>query len=119
MLAKFCEVVNLLMRLQPPLQPVPVLLQKEGAGAEAFAEDSVRLRVAGSPCDPLGTDFVLGCSKPALREDLDQPCMEVEDEQRHGGIVRASCGVSCGNYNFLNIAQFCRNLNAVCSRRKL
>ena len=83
------EVATDSVLFDPALEPNPIFLQQEAPGPEAFPKYPVRLRIPRGTADPLWADFVLGRCEPALRQNFHQSSMEVEDEERHGGIVGA------------------------------
>src|ERR1700733_9722708 len=98
---------------EPLRQPAAVLLQQKCAHAKAFAEDAMRFRVAAGTRDPLLSHSILRGGEPLLRQDFDEPGLEVQQKQRKGGGVVRDRFVTRGNDQFVYEAQLRRHFNLV------
>src|ERR1017187_1274011 len=73
--------------LHPFRQPAAILLQQKGSYAKAFADDAVRLGIAGGARNPLLPHAVLRGRKPFLRQYLYQSRLGIENKERKRRIV--------------------------------
>src|SRR6185437_15572766 len=69
--------------------------------------------VAGGASDPLPSDLILRGGEPALRKHFYQSGLEIENEQRHRRIVIAERAIRRRSDQFIDLAQFGRNLDFV------
>jgi len=71
--------------LEPSFQSAAVFLQQKRPHAEAFADDAMRLGIARGARDPLLAHLVLRGGEPFLGQHLDQPGVQIENEQANAG----------------------------------
>src|ERR1700761_4966436 len=90
-----------------------ILGEFEAADANAFADQAMRLGIAGHAADPLWANVeVFGC-KPSLGKDLDHSCLGISHVHGGVGIVFRPRLVGTDEIHFVDGAELGRKLNPV------
>src|SRR6266852_3409763 len=73
---------GLTFSLHPLRQPAAIFFQQKASRAETFSEDAMRFLIARGARNPLLPHLILRGGEPSLRQHLDQPRLQIENEQR-------------------------------------
>src|ERR1700730_6977627 len=96
---------------EPTFQPASIFLQQEATGSETLAQNTVRLRIACRPRDPLFAHLLLAAREPFLRQNLNQSRLQIDDIKCEGWLVGTLGGVTGGDDYFVDSSQFAGHVN--------